>query len=609
VKETISKILYEAPDWSSELHGDERNKQAIKECNELIKEGRNARFRYRYCAVFLFFSFQCLVLLTACSTAFKIHCEGERQILFCDQCPSSDITTVFPARIEVENTKNQTLFCEREPSANNLIELKVYCAGESTTNQRLWCDQDPTPDNGTAIIGDQDSSTDNGTAIIGDKDPSPDNGTTFKGCEGEFWCNRYPPPGKRQFIDLSIVIAPIIAVAIQGMFYAFRPKWKSARLSLMQKRLESEKFKFRARIGQYDAFDSKRKGIHDSVREKFVDDCKKHFDSCIDADFQNGTIYRKWGTYEKHIEPHWVRFKRVVPYIFSKMKSCCLALISALKPTCIKLFCRRKTREAILYGLLRSKLKKNRTDIEAQEIVKIDTQDEHTHGALINVTSRLQRLNDHLQDAEEQRAKNNDEREKVKEDYEMFDVLDLDDYKKFRLEPQFRKFKTHLPWLIFWRNLIQISIILFTALSTFLGAFYLRGDRQLVFLIPISLALRSFLQETLTFYQLENRIPILHKHCVGGLKKALLAMNSPSTITRNQPTEKSKIISQVEMSILTYYSFMVEDQLENGREFQGDKYDSDGKDDDKEQKKSRIRFAENAQDGISNTSHANYKTE
>ena len=60
-------------------------------------------------------------------------------------------------------------------------------------------------------------------------------------------------------ISAFIIILPIVAAVFQTIIYSFRPKWKSARLMLMEKRLESDMFKFRARVGLYNAFHSKKK--------------------------------------------------------------------------------------------------------------------------------------------------------------------------------------------------------------------------------------------------------------------------------------------------------------------------------------------------------------
>ena len=43
-------------------------------------------------------------------------------------------------------------------------------------------------------------------------------------------------------------------------------------------------------------------------------------------------------------------------------------------------------------------------------------------------------------------------------------------------------------------------------------------------------------------------------------------MNSPATLERRLQTQKNFIINWVEESILSYYYFMVEDQLESGKE-------------------------------------------
>ena len=120
--------------------------------------------------------------------------------------------------------------------------------------------------------------------------------------------------------------------------------------------------------------------------------------------------------------------------------------------------------------------------------------------------------------------------------------------------------------MVFWRNILQICIVLFTSGSTLLGALPTDEDRQLAFLIPIFLALAAFLGNMLSFFRYETRVPVLHESCIGGLQRAMLEMNSPATLERRLQTQKEQIIFMVEESILSYYHFMVEDELENGLE-------------------------------------------
>ena len=359
-------------------------------------------------------------------------------------------------------------------------------------------------------------------------------------------------------ITIAIIILPIFATAFQTFIYSVRPKWKSARLLLLEKILESEMYKFRARVGPYNAYDSKKHGLHDAVRKKFVNHCKKNFDVCIQSEFKSGTMNVNWKIYERYVKPCVERCRSGIS--FSSIRDS-FSQRSDRLPFNPFLWCfeekHKRWRENKLHQLLQKKETRNR-DIEAQN--------EGSHP--FHVTEQEKRLLDDLKEAEERKAKTKREKKEAADYKNKYCILTIDDYKEMRLEPQFNKFMHYIPRVVFLRNTLQALIIFFTSASTILAALSTDGKKigEFAYWIPVSLSLAAFLGNMLSFLQLETRVPVLNKHCFGELKKAMLDINSAGTLRRRLPTEKERIVTWVEQSILSYYYFMVEDQLENGKE-------------------------------------------
>jgi hypothetical protein len=342
------------------------------------------------------------------------------------------------------------------------------------------------------------------------------------------------------YTSTSIVVLPILASLFQTLIYTFQPKGKSARLLLLEKRLESEMFKFRTRVGLYDAFDSKRKGLNDGIRKKFVKRCEEIYQDCIETDFRFATMFLNCCLFRNMVRSYMTPFTS--PH--HRRKKIFYSLCCRIR------FCGNAQK----YGnwLVKREEQEN-LDLKGQSY---DAERETDFGGKVEG------------DYKEAMDRKTSIIEKLKEkvDYEnKYCILSLADYKKKRLSDQHQKFKGLLPRLVLKRNLFQVSIIFFTSVSTVLGALPYTGvDYR--FLIPLALSVTTFLSTLLSYFRLESRVPVLHKDCFGELNKALLQMNSPGTIEKRLQTQKEDIVNRVEESILSYYFFLVEDQLQNGKE-------------------------------------------
>ena len=440
-----------ASDWVSELGGQDKNNEAIDECDKLIEDAHRARKRYYRQAVFFQFAVQVLVLVTTTLTILKVHCKSDQEGTFCKGvAKGDDVITAF------------------------------------------------------------------------------------------------------------VISLPIVAAIFQTLIYTFRPKWKSARLILMEKRLESEMFKFRARVGPYNAFHSKKVGSHDSVRKKFIERCQEYYDLCVRSEFKSGTMNINWKIYERDVKPYLERCRCRISLTSNRDSSSARSDQVLSRPIWPHWFLsefRTKWRENKVEKKINKKEERNR-DLEAQ----------NEGGHPIYLTDEEKRLIGILEEEEERQAKIKRKKKEAADHKQKYCILSIDEYKRKRLEPKLNKFKSHLPQVVFWRNILQICIVLFTSGSTLLGALPTDEDRQLAFLIPIFLALAAFLGNMLSFFRYETRVPVLHESCIGGLQRAMLEMNSPATLERRLQTQKEQIIFMVEESILSYYHFMVEDELENGLE-------------------------------------------
>jgi len=168
---------------------------------------------------------------------------------------------------------------------------------------------------------------------------------------------------------------------------------------------------------------------------------------------------------------------------------------------------------------------------------------------------------------EETRLANSQRKEKDAKDYkEIYCNLSIDEYKRTRLEPQFNILKSRLPQMVFSRNALQALVIILTSGSTLFAALPTAKDKHLAFWIPILLSSASFFGNMLSFFRYETLVPVLHEICIGGLKEAILELNSPATLERSLQPQKDIIVNMVEDSILSYYSAMVEEQSESGKD-------------------------------------------
>jgi hypothetical protein len=94
--------------------------------------------------------------------------------------------------------------------------------------------------------------------------------------------------------NFSLVALPIFAAALLSTESTFRPRAKYATLLLAQHKLESEKYKFRARVGAYNSFD-RSKSRKNNVRKRFMEECKAVFEECSKSEFKDGGVLEtKW---------------------------------------------------------------------------------------------------------------------------------------------------------------------------------------------------------------------------------------------------------------------------------------------------------------------------
>ena len=123
----------------------------------------------------------------------------------------------------------------------------------------------------------------------------------------ELYCRnsdtRYCKNSKNEVLfSVVIIVCPVLAAIFQTLIYTFRPKWKKARLYLLEKRLESEMYKFRARVGPYNVFASRKQNSSVSVRDKFVTQCQQYYNVCVQSEFKSGTMNPKDGFIKGHLK-------------------------------------------------------------------------------------------------------------------------------------------------------------------------------------------------------------------------------------------------------------------------------------------------------------------
>ena len=316
---------------------------------------------------------------------------------------------------------------------------------------------------------------------------------------------------------------------------------------------KSEMFKFRARVGSYDAYDSKKKGLNDKVREKFVANLNRYVDECMSrGEIKSGTIHNSLNLYERYIAPIVARIKarnnRTSERDLNAINNDRL-LAPQVWTWCFGQW--RRRRQIMKSDVIFKKIEGRNKDIEAQI-------NGHHADYLTQTEKEL------LDDLKETAKKRADLKRQI--DFkEKHCILDYDSYQKERLEPQYNKFRHMLPRVTFVRNFLQACIVLFTSTGTVLAALSTDTD-QIKYLIPISLVLAAVFDNFLKFFQLESKVPVLNQYCFNELNKARRERNGPSTLRRRLPTEKTKMVNQVEDAILAYYRFIAEEQLSEGRQ-------------------------------------------
>ena len=112
-------------------------------------------------------------------------------------------------------------------------------------------------------------------------------------------CTSFKETFEEKAVNAFSIILPIIAAALLSLESTFRPQAKYANLLLAEHKLESEKFKFRARVGVYSSF-GKAKSRNKNARKIFMEECKLIFAECTNAEFKDGVL-----------EAHWFIFSRI----------------------------------------------------------------------------------------------------------------------------------------------------------------------------------------------------------------------------------------------------------------------------------------------------------
>ena len=357
-------------------------------------------------------------------------------------------------------------------------------------------------------------------------------------------CPSFPgDPSRRGSFSLAL---PIFAAALLSIESTFRPRAKYATLLLAQHKLESEKYKFRARVGAYNSFD-RSKSRKKNVRKRFMEECKAVFEECSKSEFKDGVLETKW-----HV------LTQIREYFRCTCFSTTLREMKRTKPTIELDYSTGKV--TILNPMRRfvEKFKKKnedgRTNWEISELmvmekaveIALDPENPEISTARYdNFTEeermRLNRLRDLEHDL--------DHKYRMKSYNSKYRVLSIDDYIRERLLPQMKKFREVLPFLTFSRNALMSLVISLTAATTFLVA-----THNVVY-VPIVLALSAAADAFLVFFQLENVTPVLHV-AYSELRSILFETTGPTTLETRLISKKTVFVQRTEAAILSYYEHM-----------------------------------------------------
>jgi len=456
VKDKISEVMATAFDYSTELGGMEKDKEAIDQCHKLSQNARHAKKRYRYQSILITLTIQILVIITTALSVYVVYCEGPEDYKIC-------------------------------------ILL----------------------------------------------------------------------PGKRLKLAFGILL-PICATALQAMETTLRPRKKYANLLLAQKMFESETFKFRARIGIYSAFDHTKAREDNNARKIFMEKCNRIYEECLQTEVQFGTMHTNWACLRK-IRSCFRVPKTCTVSCFRKTVSCLRASKTCIVYILLKPDGRNKWREEKLRQKVEAAVKSN-FDLEAQA----DNPDNKPIYRK-NISKQEKRLLERLNEAENDRENHLTKMNKEKEAHK-YCILSIDEYVAMRLKPTYKRYTYLLPRLVFFRNILLILIILFTAATTFLVA--MGWD----LLIPVALSFAAAARSVLHFFQLEVRCPTLHT-ALAELKKIELITKGNGILERRLPSKKREMIERIEEAILSNYNHLAESALEYVRAEEGLRRDKAKKED------------------------------
>jgi hypothetical protein len=379
-------------------------------------------------------------------------------------------------------------------------------------------------------------------------------------CRNENSTNESPPLcesfegtfGQKEYVNAFAIILPILAAALLSLESTFRPRAKYANLLLAEHKLESEKFKFRARVGVYNSF-GKAKSRNKNARKIFMEECKLIFAECTNAEFKDGVL-----------EAHW--------FILSRIKKFFRCTRSKPPRPNNRARAQRRTSEIRLDNSgniiiknpfrrflenCKRRLKKNDnqnlTDWEQKQIeLRTEANERELAPESCYVRTSYSKFNDderktlnRLRDLEDDiRSKRKLAVHRVR-----YRVLSIDDYILERLVPKMQDFKERLPVVTFFRNLLRGTVILLTAATTFF--FAINHDVY----VPIIFALSAAAEAFYVFFQLETATPHLQV-AYSELRAVLLETAGPSTLESRLLSKKTAIVERTEAAILSYYEHM-----------------------------------------------------
>ena len=381
---------------------------------------------------------------------------------------------------------------------------------------------------------------------------------------------------KKNQLDTIILLSlllPFTAATVQAIEKTLRPYEKYAILLRTHHRLESEKYKFRARIGIYNSFASDDPMT--IVRSRFTQRCSVDiYEECMDQDFKEGTL--KSCCFSSSWE--WVSpFLSKCCIIFDCVFSTCSALYSFLrcKPKkswkigsqvdnliphnwLRRLFTGKETyrRWQTKHYVKKVDAYKEEKDLESQENIfaynKLGFKDDEL----------LEGKKEKFEEVEEEIANENTklkDDKKRKDNRKKYKIIAPDTYFELRMIPVQETFETILPRYIFWRNVNHIIIIGFTALSTLLVSL------NMELWVPLSLGIAAAADAFLNFYEYEGKAPVMHT-AISELKMILIEFKGLGFLEQRLPRNAQLFIERSEDAILSYYEYVAEMALNSVRD-------------------------------------------